>query len=85
MTGDALLRVDKLTKEFPVRYLFRRNESVRAVDEVTFEVPRGIAVGLVGESGSGKSTTARCIMRLIEPTSGRIFFDGEDVTEVEGA
>jgi len=82
--SSVLLRVENLTKDFPVRYLFRRHEAVHAVDHVTFEVRRGSAVGLVGESGSGKSTTARCIMRLIEPTSGRILFDGEDVTSVEG-
>ena len=57
----------------------------RAVDDVSFEVERGSVVGLVGESGSGKSTTARCIMRLIQPDSGRIYVQGEDVTDVKGA
>jgi ABC-type oligopeptide transport system ATPase subunit len=80
-----VLLVENLVKEFHIRHLFRPTEVFRAVDDVTFRVDRGSAMGLVGESGSGKSTTARCIMRLIEPDSGRIFVQGEDVTEVKGA
>jgi ABC-type oligopeptide transport system ATPase subunit len=80
-----VLRVENLVKEFPVRHLFRAAEIFRAVDDVTFQVERGSVVGLVGESGSGKSTTARCIMRLIEPDSGQIFVQGENVTNVKGA
>ncbi|HKZ25266.1 MAG TPA: ATP-binding cassette domain-containing protein, partial [Acidimicrobiia bacterium] len=82
--SEPLLRVEHLVKEFPVRHLFRPDEMVRAVDDVTFEVQPGSAVGLVGESGSGKSTTAFCVMRLISPTSGRIVFRSEDVTNVSG-
>ena len=80
-----VLRVENLVKEFPVRSLFKSTETFRAVDDVSFEVERGSVVGLVGESGSGKSTTARCIIRLIQPDSGRIYVQGEDVTDVKGA
>jgi ABC-type oligopeptide transport system ATPase subunit len=71
-----LLEVEDLVKDFPGK---GRREVVRAVDHVSFSVAKGEVLGLVGESGSGKSTTARCIMRLIEPTSGRIVFDGNDL------
>jgi oligopeptide transport system ATP-binding protein len=80
-----VLRVENLVKEFPVRHLFKAAENFRAVDDVTFQVERGSVVGLVGESGSGKSTTARCIMRLIEPDSGQIFVQGENLGDVKGA
>jgi len=87
--GDAVsvpvLRVEELVKEFFVHHLFRPKETIVAVDHVTFEVQRGSAVGLVGESGSGKSTTARCVLRLMDPTSGRVFFNGEEVTKIGGA
>jgi peptide/nickel transport system ATP-binding protein/oligopeptide transport system ATP-binding protein len=78
----ALLTADSLVKDFPLGGgVFRRTrENVRAVDDVSFEVRRGETFGLVGESGSGKSTTARLLTRLLEPTSGRIFYDGQDIT-----
>ena len=76
----ALLEVGRLTKEFPRRdALFGTRSVVRAVDDVTFSIEAGETFGLVGESGSGKTTTGRCILRLIEPTSGSVRFDGEDV------
>ncbi len=76
----ALLDVRNLVKEFPrKRGLFRPASSVRAVDDVTFSIDKGETFGLVGESGSGKTTTGRCILRLIEPTSGEVQFQGEDV------
>ncbi|HUW60047.1 MAG TPA: oligopeptide/dipeptide ABC transporter ATP-binding protein [Candidatus Bathyarchaeia archaeon] len=78
---DNLLVVRDLVKHFPVRHgVFSRvGGLVRAVDGVSFDIPRGKTLSLVGESGSGKTTAARCILRLIEPTSGRIEFDGIDI------
>lgn len=82
MTTSPLLSVEGLRTHFPVRGgLFRRVVGhVRAVEDVSFAVGRGEVVGLVGESGSGKTTLGRSILRLVEPTAGRVVFDGEDVT-----
>jgi oligopeptide transport system ATP-binding protein len=76
-----LLRVDHLVKHFPVRQgLFaRQSGAVRAVDGVSFELGVGETLALVGESGCGKSTTGRLILRLLEPTSGTVRFDGVDL------
>jgi peptide/nickel transport system ATP-binding protein len=90
-SGRPLLTVENLVKEYPrkgatrtLARLFRREEKAgagpfRAVDGISFEVHRGESVGLVGESACGKSTTSLMLMRLIDPTSGRIVFDGDDI------
>src|SRR5919107_10182 len=75
-----LLEVRHLVKEFTRKKgFFGAASSVRAVDDVSFTIERGETFGLVGESGSGKTTTGRCILRLIEPTSGEVFFDERNV------
>jgi oligopeptide transport system ATP-binding protein len=83
-TAQPLLRVSNLAKNFPVKSgLFSCNVGqVHAVDQVNFEIAVGETLGLVGESGCGKSTTARCILRLIEPSSGQIEFEGRDITRL---
>ena len=81
-----LLQVDKLSKLFPVRgSLFGSPRFIHAVDGVTLYVRRGETLGVVGESGSGKSTLARTILRLHEPTLGRVVFDEVDVTHLPEA
>ena len=76
----SLLEVTHLVKEFGrSRSLLRKGHIVRAVDDVSFSIDESETFGLVGESGSGKTTTGRCILRLIEPTSGTVRFRGEDV------
>ena len=77
---SALVDVRRLVKEFPTAgKLFRRGAPFRAVDEVTFQVSAGETFGLVGESGCGKTTTGRCLLRLIEPTSGEVRINDIDV------
>jgi oligopeptide transport system ATP-binding protein len=83
--SEPLLRVNQLVKNFPIKggILAREIDQVHAVDNISFELAAGETLGLVGESGCGKSTTGRCILRLIEPTSGEIWFEGRNVTEFD--
>ncbi|MBL8836576.1 MAG: ABC transporter ATP-binding protein [Alphaproteobacteria bacterium] len=84
--SDALVAVDRLSKHFPVgRGWGRGGRVVRAVDDVSFTIGRRRIVGLVGESGSGKTTVGRTLLRLVEPTSGRVTFDGGDLLALDAA
>src|SRR5580704_18379158 len=81
---DVLLRVEDLVKYFPGGSArpFRKREQVHAVEGVSLAVRRGQTFGVVGETGCGKSTLARCIARLHDVTSGKIIFDGRDITGI---
>jgi oligopeptide/dipeptide ABC transporter ATP-binding protein len=88
LRGDELLVVEDLKKHFPVTrgIIFQKQiAAVKAVDGVSFTVREGETLGVVGESGCGKSTMARCIMRLLDPTGGRVVFEGRDITHLSRA
>ncbi len=87
MNGTALLEVDGLVKHFPVRrgVFGRVSGAVRAVDGVNLEIAAGETLGVVGESGCGKSTLGRLVLRLIEPTAGRVRFDGRELGMLDAA
>ena len=75
--AKTILEVQNLTKHFTTA-----NGLLHAVDGVSFKIEEGRTLGIVGESGCGKSTTGRCILKLIEPTDGKIIFDGQDITKL---
>ena len=82
---DTLVNVENLVKHYPIRkgVVPRTVGLVRAVDGISFSIARGQTLGLVGESGCGKTTVGRTILRLIEPTSGQVTFDGHDVFSLD--
>ncbi|MFZ8803049.1 MAG: ATP-binding cassette domain-containing protein, partial [Candidatus Calescibacterium sp.] len=83
VSESVVIRVENLRKYFPVRRNIKellRPSFIRAVDGVSLEIRRGEFFGLVGESGCGKSTLGRLIAKIIQPTSGKIIFNGEDIT-----
>src|SRR5690348_4596767 len=87
MLDEPLLTVENLEKHFPITrgIIFQKEIGrVRAVDGVSFEVNKGETLGVVGESGCGKSTMARCVMRPLDPTGGKVIFDGQDITNIKG-
>lgn len=85
--NGTLIKVDKLTKHFPITrgiIIQREVGAVQAVDKVSFEIRKGETLGLVGESGCGKSTTGRTILQLYRPTSGKVYYGDADLTELKG-
>ena len=86
-TDGTLLEVRGLKKYFPITQgiiLQRKVADVKAVDGLDFAIKRGETLGLVGESGCGKSTTGRTILQLYRPTEGAVFFEGKDLSKLEG-
>ncbi len=83
---STILSVDDLKTWFPIKsgVVQRTVGYVKAVDGVTFSIKKGETFGLVGESGSGKTTTGRSVLRLIQPTSGKVVFEGTDITKAKG-
>ena len=82
MESSTLLDVRNLVKYFPVE---KSDDVVQAVDNVSFSIKSGETLGLVGESGCGKSTVGRCLLRLQEPTSGEVFFEGRNILDLDNS
>ncbi|MEQ1722876.1 MAG: dipeptide ABC transporter ATP-binding protein [Pseudobdellovibrio sp.] len=84
--SQSLLRAENIVKRFPIHGgLFSQEiAAVKAVSDISFDIKKGETLGLVGESGCGKSTLGRCLIRLIEPTSGKIFFKDKEITHANG-
>lgn len=80
--SDVLIRVENLQKYFPIKLGFMNVQYVRAVEGATFVIKKGETLGLVGESGCGKTTLGRTILRLYEPTKGKIFYEEKDITNI---
>src|SRR3990167_652161 len=85
--NEYLVQIDHLVKYFPVRagLMQRVVNWVKAVDDVSFTVKKGETLGMVGESGCGKTTIGRSMLRLVEPTSGSVHYDGKDVLKLHGS
>ena len=82
---DAIIRAENLTKEFDIRGAKKGQDTFLAVDDVSFELRRGTTLAVVGESGSGKSTAANMVLQLLKPTKGKVYFDGEDTSQMSEA
>ena len=82
---EAIIRVENLTKEFDIRGAKKGQDTFLAVDDVSFELRRGTTLAVVGESGSGKSTAANMVLQLLKPTKGKVYFDGEDTSQMSEA
>ena len=75
--SEVLINVENLKKYFPTS---DKNKVVKAVDDITFQIYKGETLGVVGESGCGKSTTGRLVLQLLEPTEGKVQYDGQELT-----
>ena len=80
MSSEYLIEVEDLKQHFPIKTGFFKTTPLKAVDGVSFHIKPGETLGLVGESGCGKTTVGRTLLRLYEPTSGTIKFDGKEIT-----
>ena len=81
--NDAFVQIRNLRKDFPIRVGMFSHVRLRAVDDISFDIPKGTTMGLVGESGCGKTTAGRCLLRLIEPTSGEVWMGENKLTNLK--